>query len=42
MPFSLPDMGLSLFRNAAEGDEPGVRWFLERVATAFGRLDESQ
>ncbi len=42
IPFDLPDMGLSLFRSAAEGDEPGVRWFLERVAAAFSRLDESQ
>ncbi len=42
MPFDLPDMGLSLFRSAAEGDEPGVRWFLDRVAAAFSRLDEGQ
>ena len=42
LPFDLPDMGLSLFRSAAEGNEPGVRWFLERVAAAFSRLDESQ
>ena len=42
IPFDLPDMGLSLFRSAAEGDEPGVRWFLERVAAAFRTLDESQ
>ncbi|MBT8193676.1 MAG: hypothetical protein KJP22_09770 [Acidimicrobiia bacterium] len=25
IPFDLPDMGLSLFRNEAEGDEPGAR-----------------
>jgi DNA-binding transcriptional LysR family regulator len=42
LPFDLPDMGLSLFRSAAEGDEPGVRWFHERVAAAFSELDESQ
>ena len=42
IPFDLPPMGRSLFRSAAEGDEPGVRWFLERVAAAFSRLDESQ
>ncbi|MDJ0953295.1 MAG: LysR substrate-binding domain-containing protein [Acidimicrobiia bacterium] len=42
IPFDLPPMGLSLFRSAAEGDEPGVRWFLERVATAFSKLDEDQ
>ncbi len=34
-PFDLTPMALSLFRNAAEGDEPGIRWFLERVAAAF-------
>ncbi len=41
IPFDLAPMGLSLFRSAAEGDEPGVRWFLERVAAAFQGLDES-
>ena len=41
IPFDLPDMGLSLFRNAAEGDEPGARWFLKRVEAAFSGLDES-
>nr|MDJ0497333.1 LysR substrate-binding domain-containing protein [Acidimicrobiia bacterium] len=40
LPFDLSPMGLSLFRSAAEGDEPGVRWFLERVADAFSRLDK--
>ena len=40
VPFDLPDFGLSLFRNAAEGSEPGVRWFLERVAAAFDGLGE--
>ena len=40
VPFDLPPMGLSLFRSAAMGDEPGVRWFLERVTAASGRLDE--
>lgn len=39
VPFDLPAMGLSLFRSAAAGDEPGVRWFLERVAVAARRLD---
>jgi DNA-binding transcriptional LysR family regulator len=42
LPFDLPPMGLSLFRSAAQGEEPGVRWFLERVAAAFRTLDESQ
>ncbi len=42
LPFDLPHMGLSLFRSAAEGDESGVRWFLERVVAAFTRLDEGQ
>ncbi len=35
LPFEIAPMGLSLFRNAAQGDEPGVRWFLERVTAAF-------
>jgi DNA-binding transcriptional LysR family regulator len=39
LPFDLAPMGLSLFRNAAEGDEPGVRWFLERVTAAFSNPD---
>jgi len=34
VPFDIPSMGLSLFRSASAGDEPGVRWFLERVAVA--------
>ncbi len=42
IPFDLPPMGLSVFRSAAEGDEPGVRWFLERVEAAFRNPDESQ
>ena len=39
VPLDLPRMGLSLFRSAAAGDEPGVRWFLERIVAAFDRLD---
>ncbi len=42
IPFDLPHLGLSLFRSAAEGDEPGVRWFLERVEAAFRKPDETQ
>ena len=42
IPFDLSPMGLSLFRSATEGDEPGVRWFQERVAAAFSSLNESQ
>lgn len=38
-PFDLPAMGLSLFRSATTGDEPGVRWFLERVALAARGLN---
>jgi len=34
VPFELPSMRLSLFRSAAAGEESGVRWFLERVASA--------
>ena len=41
VPLDLPRMSLSLFRSAAAGDEPGARWFLERVAAASRRLDES-
>lgn len=37
-PLDLPPMGLSLFRSAAVGDEPGVRWFLDRVAEAAHEL----
>jgi DNA-binding transcriptional LysR family regulator len=39
VPFELPAMGLSLYRSATAGDEPGVRWFHERVASACARLD---
>ena len=38
-PFDFPQLGLSLYRSAAEGDEPGVRWFLARLEAAFGRPD---
>ena len=38
VPFELPEMQLSLFRSAAAGDEPGVRWFLDQVTRAAGRL----
>jgi hypothetical protein len=31
-------MSLSLFRSATNGDEPGVRWFLETVESACRRL----
>lgn len=41
VPFDLPRMGLSLFRSAAAGDEPGVRWFLERVTAAATQLEWS-
>ena len=34
VPFDVPRMRLSLFRSAAAGDEPGVRWFLDQVASA--------
>ncbi|MEM6925705.1 MAG: LysR family transcriptional regulator [Myxococcota bacterium] len=40
VPLDLPLMRLALFRSAAVGDEPGVRWFLERVTAASRRLDE--
>ena len=38
MPFELPPMKLSLYRSATTGDEPGVRWFLDRVASAYQTL----
>ena len=31
VPFDLPNLQLSLFRSAATGGEPGVRWFLDQV-----------
>lgn len=39
-PLELPDMGLSVFRNAAAANEPGVRWFVERVAASAQQLIE--
>jgi DNA-binding transcriptional LysR family regulator len=39
VPFEIHPMPLSLFRSAAEGDEPGVRWFLDRVAVASRRRE---
>ena len=38
LPFVLPQMSLSLFRSATNGDEPGVRWFLETIEFACRRL----
>jgi len=38
VPFKLPRMTLSLFRSATNGDEPGVRWFLEQIEAACRRL----
>ena len=38
VPFELPKMSLSLFRSATNGDEPGVRWFLEAIASACRML----
>lgn len=40
VPFPLPPMALSLHRSAVGGDEPGVAWFLARVAAAFGPRPE--
>lgn len=39
LPAGLPDIRLSLYRSAAEGDEPGVRWFHDRVEAAFAGFD---
>lgn len=35
VPFDLPPLELSLFRSAAGGEEPGVRWFRQRITAAF-------
>ena len=35
VPFDLEPLRLSLYRSAAQGDEPGIRWFIERVTAAF-------
>jgi DNA-binding transcriptional LysR family regulator len=40
VPFTIPSMGLSLFRSATTGNEPGVRWFLERVAAVVHQLGD--
>jgi DNA-binding transcriptional LysR family regulator len=40
VPFAIPSMGLSLFRSATTGNEPGVRWFLERVAAVVHQLED--
>ena len=34
VPFDLPQVKLSVLRSATHGDDPGVRWFLERVQAA--------
>ena len=39
LPFDVPPLALSLLRNAASGDEPGVRWFLARVEAVFDGAD---
>ena len=41
LPFDLDPLELSLFRSAALGDEPGIRWFLEQVTAAFVGLDHT-
>lgn len=35
VPFDLPPMGLSVFRSAVDGNEPGVDWFLQHVGDAL-------
>lgn len=40
VPFDLPPMGLSVFRSAAAGDEPGVHWFLYRILAATSSLGD--
>jgi hypothetical protein len=41
VPFEMPRMGLSLFRSATAGNESGVRWFLERVASVVHQLEDA-
>lgn len=41
-PLDLPSMGLSLFRSATSGEEPGTRWFLDRVLDAAKHLTDAQ
>jgi len=38
LPFEMPPVGLSVFRSATNGDEAGVRRFLERIQAACSRL----
>lgn len=38
LPFDLPLMEVSLLRSATVGDQPGVKWFFERVADACRKL----
>jgi len=38
VPFELPDLRLSLFRSAATGAEPGVRWFLDQLRKVSATL----
>jgi hypothetical protein len=38
VPFELPQMGLSVFRSATDGDELGFRWFVEQVEAACHKL----
>ena len=42
LPFDLRPFGLSLFRNAALGDEPGTRWFIDQVAAAARALRDPE
>lgn len=39
VPFDLAPLGLSLFRSAAHGADPGIRWFHERVAAVFSDVE---
>lgn len=38
VPFDVPPMGLSVFRSAVDGSEPGVEWFLRHVGDALAAM----
>ena len=41
LPFDMPRLGLSLYRSATNGAEPGVAWFLGRIRNACSGLVEA-
>jgi DNA-binding transcriptional LysR family regulator len=41
VPFEMPPLRLSLFNNVRTGDDPDIRWFLERVLSTLAELSEN-